>query len=57
MLTWCLRRLPDDANNRTRARVAAAYIQDQIRFSPMFELVAGLRFDSFKLNVDDLRPR
>ena len=45
-----------DANNRTRATVAAAYVQNQIRFSPMFELVAGLRIDSFKLNVDDLRP-
>jgi catecholate siderophore receptor len=49
--------IASDANNRTRATVAAAYIQDQIRFSPMFELVGGLRFDSFKLNVDDLRPQ
>jgi catecholate siderophore receptor len=46
-----------DANNRTKATVAAAYIQDQIRISPMFEIVAGLRFDSFKLVVDDLRPQ
>ena len=45
-----------DANNRTRANVAALYVQDQIRFSPMFELVAGLRFDSFRLKVDDFRP-
>ena len=44
-----------DANNRTRATIAAFYVQDQIRFSPMLELVAGLRFDSFKLRVDDLR--
>lgn len=44
-----------DANNRTRATIAAVYVQDQIRFSPMFEIVAGLRFDSFKLRVDDLR--
>jgi catecholate siderophore receptor len=43
-----------DANNRVRATVAAAYIQDQLRLSPMFEIVAGLRFDSFKLRVDDL---
>jgi catecholate siderophore receptor len=46
---------PGDANNRTRATIAALYVQDQIRFSPMFELVAGLRFDSFKLDVDDFR--
>ena len=45
-----------DANNRTDATVAAVYIQDQIRISPMFEIVAGLRFDSFKLEVDDARP-
>jgi len=43
-----------DANNETDATVAAIYIQDQIRISPMFEIVAGLRFDSFKLKVDDL---
>ena len=46
-----------DANNRTKATFAALYIQDQIRISPMFEIVAGLRFDSFKLDVDDLRPQ
>ena len=43
-----------DANNRAWATVAAVYFQDQIRISPMFEIVAGLRFDSFKLKVDDL---
>jgi len=46
--------LASDANNKTDATVAAVYIQDQIRISPMFEIVAGLRFDSFKLEVDDL---
>ncbi len=45
--------LASDANNKTDATVAAIYIQDQIRISPMFEIVAGLRFDSFKLDVDD----
>ena len=47
--------IPSDANNRVHASVAAAYLQDQIRISPMFEIVAGLRFDSFKLTVDDFR--
>jgi catecholate siderophore receptor len=46
---------PSDANNRTDATIAAIYMQDQIRISPMFEIVAGLRFDSFKLEVDDRR--
>ncbi|HWU92384.1 MAG TPA: TonB-dependent siderophore receptor [Sphingomicrobium sp.] len=44
-----------DADNRVKATVAAAYVQDQIRLSPAFEIVAGLRFDSFKVHVDDLR--
>ncbi|WP_310468878.1 TonB-dependent siderophore receptor [Sphingomonas sp.] len=44
-----------DANNRTRATIAALYVQDQLRISPQFEIVAGVRFDSFTLKVDDLR--
>ena len=44
-----------DFNNRTRASVAALYFQDQIRLSRAIEIVAGLRFDSFTLKVDDLR--
>jgi catecholate siderophore receptor len=48
--------LTSDANNRTRATTTALYVQDQIRLSPMLEIVAGLRFDRFKLAVNDLRP-
>ena len=44
-----------DANNRTRANILAFYVQDQIRPTDWLEIVAGLRFDSFKLKVDDLR--
>ena len=44
-----------DANNRTRATIAAFYVQDQIRPTSWLEIVAGLRFDSFKLSVNDLR--
>jgi catecholate siderophore receptor len=43
----------DDANNRVRATVAAAYVQDQIRPAEWLEIIAGLRFDSFRLHVDD----
>jgi catecholate siderophore receptor len=46
-----------DANNRTEATVGAVYFQDQIRPTDWLEIVAGLRFDSFKLQVDDLRPQ
>jgi len=48
--------LASDANNRTKATIGAIYIQDQVRPTPWLEIVAGLRFDSFKLEVDDLRP-
>ena len=44
-----------DADNRVRANVAAFYAQDQIRPAQWLEIVAGLRFDSFRLHVDDLR--
>lgn len=44
-----------DVNNSTRGTVAAVYLQDQFRPADWLEIVAGLRFDSFKLNVDDLR--
>ena len=47
---------PSDANNRSSATVAAVYVQDQIRPASWLEIVVGLRFDSFKLSVDDLRP-
>jgi catecholate siderophore receptor len=46
----------DDSSNRVKASVAALYVQDQIRPADWLEIVAGLRFDSFDLHVDDLRP-
>jgi len=48
--------IASDANNRVKATVAAAYIQEQLRPAHWLEIVAGLRFDSFKVDVDDLRP-
>ena len=45
--------VPTGANNRIETRVAAAYIQDQIRFTDWLELVAGLRFDRVKIDVDN----
>jgi len=47
--------IPSDANNRVKANVAAVYLQDQIRPASWLEIIAGLRFDSFRLDVDDLR--
>jgi len=45
-----------DANNKVKATVASAYLQDQIRAASWLEIVAGIRFDSLKIDVDDLRP-
>jgi len=42
------------ANNGMKGSVAAVYLQDQIRLSPAFEIVAGLRFDRFRLDIDNL---
>jgi catecholate siderophore receptor len=39
------------ANNGMKAQIAAVYIQDQIRISPMFEIVAGVRYDHFELDI------
>ncbi|GAA4023588.1 TonB-dependent siderophore receptor [Sphingomonas swuensis] len=44
-----------DADNRTRATVAAGYVQTQLRPADWIELVAGLRYDRFKLRVTDER--
>lgn len=44
-----------DANNRVKATVAAAYVQDQIEITPQLQLIAGLRFDSFDVDFFDRR--
>jgi catecholate siderophore receptor len=38
----------------SRASIAAVYLQDQIRLSDRFEIVAGVRFERFRLGVDNL---
>lgn len=53
-MTWAP--IASDANNRVKANVAAIYIQDQFRPTSWLEVVAGLRFDSFDVKVNDLRP-
>lgn len=45
--------LPNGANNKMRASVAAIYLQDQLRPSQWLEFVAGLRFDRFSLDIDN----
>lgn len=44
-----------DARNTGVARVAAAYAQDQIEFSPKWSAIVGLRYDRFDVDFTDLR--
>jgi catecholate siderophore receptor len=43
-------------NRRTgsQADVLAVYLQDQISFGPMFDVVAGLRYDRFEIDAENL---
>ncbi|MDB5452771.1 MAG: TonB-dependent receptor [Caulobacteraceae bacterium] len=43
-----------DADNHVRAKVAAAYLQDQVEFGRL-QLVAGIRYDSFDLDFRNNR--
>ncbi len=40
-----------DANNQGVANIAALYLQDQIEFSPHWQAILGLRYDSFKVDL------
>ncbi|HEY0060813.1 MAG TPA: TonB-dependent siderophore receptor [Telluria sp.] len=42
-----------DANNHGVATVASVYLQDQIEFSPQWQVVAGLRYDRFNVKFDN----
>jgi catecholate siderophore receptor len=41
------------ANNGIKTSIAAAYAQQQLRFTDWLEVVAGLRFDRFGIDVDN----
>lgn len=44
-----------DADNHSVAKIAAAYVQDQIEFSPKWQAVVGVRFDRFKVDFRNNR--
>jgi catecholate siderophore receptor len=44
-----------DANNVVRSDIAAAYVQDEIAFTPQWKVLAGVRYDHFKVDFDDRR--
>jgi catecholate siderophore receptor len=42
-----------DANNKVTADMAAVYLQDQIALNQNWKVLAGLRYDYFKVKFDD----
>ncbi|WP_386070108.1 TonB-dependent receptor [Tahibacter sp. UC22_41] len=44
-----------DADNQSTAKTAAVYVQDQIEFSPQWQAIVGLRYDSFKVDFHNNR--
>jgi catecholate siderophore receptor len=44
-----------DANNNVKGDVAAAYLQDFVEITPEWKVLAGVRYDHFKVDFDDKR--
>lgn len=41
-------------STQTRVETFSAYIQDQIELAPFLQIVGGVRYDSFRINADNL---
>lgn len=52
-LSW--RQSATDADNDGTARIAAGYLQDEVRVSSKFTVVAGLRYDRFTVDLRNHR--
>ena len=46
----------NDTSNHSVASVASVYVQDQIEFSPQWQVVAGLRYDRFSVDFRNRLP-
>ncbi|HVR82210.1 MAG TPA: TonB-dependent receptor, partial [Luteimonas sp.] len=44
-----------DADNHGVAKIAAAYVQDQIEFTPQWQAIVGLRYDRFEIDFRNNR--
>lgn len=44
-----------DANSRTKAKIAALYVQDQIELTKQLQIIAGLRYDKFQVDFRNNR--
>ncbi len=47
--------LATDADNRTKANMVGVYLQDQITLTAQWKVLAGLRYDRFKVDFTDRR--
>lgn len=52
-ISW--RQSATDADNTSTADIAAPYIQDEIVFTPAFQLLLGLRYDRFEVDFTNKR--
>lgn len=53
--TVAFRQSATSADNRGTAKVAGVYVQDQIKFSPQWEAILGLRYDKFDMDFRNNR--
>jgi catecholate siderophore receptor len=44
-----------DADNQVKSDMAAVYVQDQVALTRQWKMIAGLRYDTFKVDLDDRR--
>jgi catecholate siderophore receptor len=44
-----------DANNDVTSDISAVYLQDEIALTPQWKVLAGVRYDHFKVDFDDRR--
>jgi catecholate siderophore receptor len=54
-LPIAFRQSATDADNTGVAKTAAVYVQDQIEFSPQWQAIVGVRYDSFKVDFMNKR--
>ncbi|RTL35413.1 MAG: TonB-dependent siderophore receptor [Burkholderiales bacterium] len=48
--TYVLGGSSSDRDGKSKAKIAGVYVQDQIELSPQWQLIAGVRYDRFKLD-------
>lgn len=54
-VTYVLGGSSADRDGSSKAKIAGVYVQDQLELSPQWQLIAGLRYDSFRLDYHNNR--